>query len=227
MKEKTFKYYSFDGDGPMISVVNLGNGNHFKWEGDGLHNGDEIMEWLSGFVDGYQRAYNEMLVALGQKEVEFDIEEMQVYDLKSLEKAKQELGELGYWSSEMEWYIENELESIRRKKEKEALKELEEGESYWYCWGFSGVDHISEDSIKDDVVPDFIHKGTRQQAELMAFWHGREDLESYRGLHGVPDEEEMDEDEFFEYANDNVVTFVEEKFAFDKANKDKTWELEI
>lgn len=227
MKEKTFKYYSFDGDGPMISVVNLGNGNHFKWEGDGLHNGDEIMEWLSGFVDGYQRAYNEMLVVLGQKEVEFDIEEMQVYDLKSLEKAKQELGELGYWSSEMEWYIENELESIRRKKEKEALKELEEGESYWYCWGFSGVDHISEDSIKDDIEPDFIHKGTREQAETMAFWQAVEDLQSYRGLHGIPDEEEMDEDDFTEYANDNVVTFVEEKFAFDKANKDKTWELEI
>lgn len=61
----------------------------------------------------------------------------------------------------------------------------------------------------------------------MAFWQAVEDLQSYRGLYGVPDEEEMDEDEFLEYASDNVVTFVEEKFAFDKENKYKTWEMNI
>ena len=230
--EKTFVYYAFDGDNDILGLAIIGTGkeDYLTFVTDGLHDSGECLAWLEGLCTGFQIADNKVRDVLGVEPIKYNVEEVFVFDIEDGEKAKKKLNPLGLWTGSMEECL---MISYEAKKDREIVKkqrniaELEDGEQYYYCWGFSGVDHISEDSIKDDVEPDFIHKGTREQAESMAFWKGREDLESYRGLYGVPDEEEVDEEEFTEYANDNVVTFVEEKFAFDKANKNKTWELEF
>ena len=232
--DKIFSYYSFDGDGPRVAIAFLGGGkeNTLSFESDGLHDSGECLSWLEGLCTGYQKATNEVAENLGLPTVKYDVEEIFVEGLEDTLKAKKQLGAYGLWSDEMERFLEYEEEEARAKDRKEGerkqrlMDDLGENEHYFYCWGFSGVDHIDESIVKEQE-PDFIHKGTLEQAETMAFLQGVEDLQGYRGLHGVPDEEEMDEDEFFEYANDNVVTFVEEKFAFDENNKDKDWTLEI
>ena len=229
--EKTFVYYAFDGDNDVLGLAIIGTGKEdcLTFVTDGLHDSGECLAWLEGLCTGFQIADNKVRDVLGVEPIKYNVEEVFVFDIEDGEKAKKKLNPLGLWTGSMEECL---MISYEAKKDREIVKkqrniaELEDGEQYYYCWGFSGVDHVEESSLPC-IEPDLIHKGTLEQAETVAFWQAVEDLQSYRGLYGVPDEEEMDEDEFLEYANDNVVIFVEEKFAFDKKHKDtKEWELE-
>lgn len=223
-----FMYVQFDGDGPVLgAVIDFYIANVIKdWETDGLHEQQECKGWIHGLVDGINLIEESLRHNFCFDCKKYKVEEFFIGSIKEAEKIKEYLDSYGMWSEYMEDWLQCAIDESERKKQK-ALKELDEGESYWYCWGFSGVDRIDEDSIKYDVEPDFICQGTERQAEIETFLKAREDLESYRGLHGVPSEEEMDEDEFTEYANYHVVVIIKEKFAFDKENKNKSWELEI